>query len=292
MTEPSDFAAVRERLRLQVFDATELGILELSIPAEERPRVQFVAAELYVGLRNGDEGFVTVEQADAWNVPFTDALKAAFDSVPPLEIGDAREVMEVTDEQQVAALFLDPSRAAPLAVIGDLAIVPLAQTRMILTGTDDERGFAQALTVADELLADGSRLASIHPVGDKNGQWFPFPWRDRFPALADAISRITREFGVRGYKEQAGALNAGDVRVLEPKLDKLESGVTVTFATWLSGTAALLPVVDNVFVVSAEGKIGVMGFAQFIEQAGSAVVRTELAPIRYYIPETLRLDAA
>lgn len=291
MTETSDFAAVRDQLRLQMFDATELGILELTTSPEEMPRVQFVAAELYIGLQIGDEAVVTVAQADAFNVSFTDALKAAFESLPPLEIGADRGVTEITDEQQVAALFLDPSRAAGLEISGDLAIVPLAQTRVVITGTDDERGFARAIEAADELLAEGARLASIHPIGSRNGQWFPFPWRDRFPALADAISRVTREFGVRAYKEQESALDAGDVRVLEPKLDKLETGVTVTFATWLSGTAALLPVVDNVFIASAQGQIGVMGFAQFIEQAGDAVVRTELAPIRYYIPETVKLSA-
>lgn len=35
-----------------------------------------------------------------------------------------------------------------------------------------------------------------------------------------------------------------------------------------------------------------MGFAQFIEAAGDAVVRTQLAPIRYYTPETLALAAS
>lgn len=291
MTETSDFAAVRDQLRLQMFDATELGILELTTSPEEMPRVQFVAAELYIGLQIGDEAVVTVARANAWDVSFTDALKAAFESLPPFEIGADRGVTEITDEQQVAALFLDPSRAAGLEVSGDLVIVPLAQTRVVITGTDDERGFARAIEVADGLFADGARLASIHPIGSRSGQWFPFPWRDRFPALSDAISRVTREFGVRAYREQESALDAGDVRVLEPKLDKLETGVTVTFATWLSGTAALLPVVDNVFIASAQGQIGVMGFAQFIEQAGDAVVRTELVPIRYYIPEALTLSA-
>jgi len=251
MTDTSDYAAVRDQLRLQMFDATELGILDLSTSAEEMPRVQFVAAEVYIGLQVGDEAFVTVAQADGWGVSFTDALKSAFDSLPPLEIGADRDVMEITDEQQVAALFLDPSRAAGLGVSGDLAIVPLAQTRVVITGTDDEHGFGRAAEVADQLLAEGARLASIHPIGSQNGEWFPFPWRDRFPALASAISRITREFAVRAYREQASALDAGDVRVLEPKLDKLETGVTITFATWLSGTAALLPVVDNVIVASA-----------------------------------------
>lgn len=290
MTESPEYAAASDRLRLQMFDATELGILELSTPGgDEMPRVQFAAGELYVGLRLGDEGFVTVAQAEAWGVPFTEALRAAFDAVPPLDFGTDRGVTELTDEQQVAALLLAPSRAEALEVKGDLAIVPLAQTRVVVTGTDDERGFERALEVADELLAQGSRLASIHPIGSRGGQWFPYPWRDRHPALADAISRVTREFGVRAYREQAAALDAGDVRVLEPKLDKLDSGVTVTFATWLHGTAALLPVVDNVFVATRDGQVGVMGFARFMELAGDAVIRTELAPIRYYIPETLTL---
>ncbi|MES2866192.1 hypothetical protein [Microbacterium profundi] len=289
MTETHGLAVVRDRLRLRMFDATALGILDLSTSAEDMPWVQFVAAELYVGLQIGNDAVVTVAQAAAWDVLFADALNAAFESLPPLEIGVDRGVTEITDEQQVAALFLDPSRAAVLEVSGDLVIVPLAQTRVVITGTDDERGFARAIEIADELLAEGSRLTSIHPIGSRDGQWVPFPWRDRFPALVGAISRVTREFGVRAYKEQECVLDAGDVRVLEPKLDKLETGVTATFATWLSGTAALLPVVDNVIIASADGRIGVMGFAQFIEQAGDAVVRTGLVPIRYYVPDALKL---
>ena len=292
MTDPSDFAAVRGELRLQMFDATELGILELTTPADQMPKVRFVAAELYAGLRAGEAGFVTVAQADAWGAPFTDALKVAFDAVPPLDLGGARGTAEITDEEQVVALFLSPSRAAALGVSGDLAIVPLAQHRVVVTGTDDQAGFARAIEVADQLLAEGDRVASIHPIGSLDGQWFPFPWRDRFPDLAGDISRVARGFGVRGYLEQEAALDAGEVRVLRPRLDTLDSGVTVTVATWLSGTAALLPVVDNVMVAGRDGRIGVMGFAQFIEAAGDAVVRTQLAPIRYYIPETLALAAS
>ncbi len=236
-----------------------------------------------------DDAVATVSLADAWEVPFTDALRAALASTAPLDIGTASGLVELVDEEQVAALLLDPSRADGLNVAGDLAIVPLAQTRVVVTGTDDESGFRRALEAADELLAAGARLASIHPVGNRGGRWFAFPWRERFPDLMSAISRVTREFGVRAYAEQKSALDAGRVQVLEPKLEKLENGTTVTFAAWLSGTAALLPVVDNVIVVSKRGPIGVMGFADFIEQAENEVVRTELAPIRYYVSETLEL---
>ena len=45
-------------------------------------------------------------------------------------------------------------------------------------------------------------------------------------------------------------------------------------------------------MANPRGQIGVMGFAQFIEQAGDSVVRTELAPIRYFIPETLELTGS
>ena len=77
--------------------------------------------------------------------------------------------------------------------------------------------------------------------------------------------------------------------VLEPKLDTLDSGVTVTFATWLSGTASLLPVVDNVIVADRKGKLGVMGFKEFIENSNDEVVRTNLVPIRYFAPASLTL---
>lgn len=288
MTDDTTFDAVKDRLRLQMFDATELGILEVSTLAAEMPKVQFVAAELYVGVRI-DDVFVTTAQADAWDVPFSDAIVAALASTPPLQLGEQQKTLEVTDEEQAAAILVDPSRAQALGVLGDMAVIPLAQTLTVITGTDDEQGFAKALDAADELLASGARLASIHPIGSRGGRWFPFPWRERFPALSARIRRATREFGVRAYEEQGAALDAGDVRVLTPTLDTLDSGVTVTVATWLSGTAALLPVVDNVIVASRKGRSGVMGFAQFIEQAGDTVVRTELAPIRYYVPASLKM---
>ncbi|MBO0981428.1 hypothetical protein [Microbacterium sp. SD291] len=292
MTDDSDFAAVRDGLRLQMFDATELGILDLTMPKDEMPYVQFVAGELYVGVRMGDDGPASVAQVEGWGVAFADALQSALSSTPPLEVDAVQGVAEITEEEQAAAILVDPSRAERLNVEGDLVVTRLAQAHVIVTGADDERGFERALEAAEELIRTGTRLASIHPIGNPGAKWFPFPWRERFPALAERITRVTREFGIRAYAEQKSALDAGEVRVLEPKLERLDTGVTVTFATWLSGTAALLPVVDNVIIASRQGALGVMGFAEFIEQAGDRVMRTELAPIRYFVSEGLELSAS
>lgn len=76
MTDHISFSALRDQLRLQLFDATELGILDSSTDEAERPKVQFVAAELYVGLKTEAGPFVTVAQADAWGVPFSEAVLA------------------------------------------------------------------------------------------------------------------------------------------------------------------------------------------------------------------------
>lgn len=47
----STYEAVRDQLVLQLFDATELGIMAITTSRDEMPRVHLVAAELYVGLR-------------------------------------------------------------------------------------------------------------------------------------------------------------------------------------------------------------------------------------------------
>ena len=92
MTDDTTFDALHDRLRLQLFDATELGILELSTAEGQLPKVQFVAAELYVGVRIADGPYVSAEQADAWDVSFSEVIMAALAAAPPLEIGDAHGV--------------------------------------------------------------------------------------------------------------------------------------------------------------------------------------------------------
>lgn len=72
----STYEALRDHLVLQLFNATELGIMAITNSRDEMPGVHFVAAEMYVGLRLRDRGYVSVAQADAWGVPFSTVLQA------------------------------------------------------------------------------------------------------------------------------------------------------------------------------------------------------------------------
>ncbi|MDZ8200581.1 hypothetical protein RZO50_03595 [Microbacterium sp. SSW1-59] len=285
----TSFADARDRLRLLMFDAAELGIFAGTLPEADNPAIAHAGAEASVGVHIAGEGFATNARVHGWDVSFQEVLQVALARTPTTTLTGAGTI-ELADEGQIAALLLDPSRASDLDIVGDLTLLPLSPSRSIVLGATDEEGFGHALDVADELIRAGAPLASIHPLSFTDGVWTPLPWRERFPGLRTRIARVTREFGIRAYREQAKVLDESEVRVLDPRLEELDDGTAVTFATWLSGTAALLPVVDNVFLARPDGRLAVMGFADFVARSDGAVRRTDLVPLRFFIPDSLAFD--
>lgn len=271
----------------RIYGASELGVLSIVAPGEAHPRVEYVGGELFVGLDAADGGAaITQGEVDAWPRPFGEALSAAIGSVASVS-EPVDGIIAITDEALAAAVLLEPGRLAGASLDGGAVVFALSRDRLVAVGAEDEAGIGRVLDHAEELYDAGGPLVSAHPIVLADGAWSPFPWRERFPALEMRFERVLRLFSVRAYEAQGRVLQRPDVLMPDPQIRVLDSGVTTTFATWPKGVATLLPVVDNVVIADRDGgsaQLSVATFAQFLEAAGDAVVRTGLSPLRYFVP--------
>lgn len=282
MTDASGGTAVP-----RVYGANELGVLALTAPGDDHPRVEYVGGEVFVGLDvNG--AAITRAQAERLPRPFVEVVAAsvATASALPDAVGG---VILIEDETSAAAVLVDPGLGDPVfggpaGLAGDPVAFVLSRDRLALVGAEDEAGIGRVLDLAEALYDAGGPLVSAHPLVRADGAWQPFGGLAHFPALEKRRERVLRLFGVRAYEAQAVVLQRPDVHIADPKLHVREDGVTLTFAAWPKGTATLLPVVDNVMIADPSGSISVATMGQFLDAAGDAVVRTGLSPLRYFVP--------
>lgn len=281
------FGSVDVNLVPRIYGASELGVLSITAPGGSHPRVEYVGGELFVGLDTADAGAaVTQGEVEGWSRPFRDAVASATASTAALPDAVAG-VITVTDEALAAGVLIDPTRLQTSSLDAAPVVFALSRDRLMIVGAGDEAAIARVLDLAEQLYEDGGPLVSAHPIVLVDGSWAPYPWRERLPDLEMRFERALRLFSVRAYEAQGRALQRPDVHLADPKIRVLESGVTCTFATWPKDTATLLPVVDNVIIADRGGEgtqLSVATFAQFLDAAGDAVVRTGLSPLRYFVP--------
>lgn len=266
----------------RIYGASELGVLSLTAPGEAHPRVEYAGGEVFVGL-DAAGAAITQGQAEGLSRPFRDLVTDVVASAGALPAPN-EGVIVVDDEATASAVLLDPARIDDGMIAGAPVIFALSRSSVAIVGADDEAGVARVLDLAEELYEAGGPLVSAHPIVRADGAWARFPWRERFPALEMRFERVLRLFSVRAYELQTAALQRPDVRYLDPKIEVLDTGVTITFAAWPKGVASLLPVVDNVIIADPSGAISVATMAQFLEAGGDAIVRTGLSPARYFVP--------
>lgn len=266
----------------RVYGANELGVLALTAPGDDHPRVQYVAGEVFVGLDVAGAP-ITRAQAEQLPRPFDEVLAEAL--APASTIPDAvGGVILIEDEAAAAGVLTAPARGEVRGLAGETVAFVLARDRLALVGAEDETAIGRVLDLAEELYDQERPLVSAHPLVLTDRGWAPFAWPERLPALQTRMQRVLRLFGVRAYEAQSVVLQRPDVHVADPKIHVREDGVTLTFAAWPKGTATLLPVVDNVMIADPSGAISVATMEQFLDAAGDAVVRTGLSPLRYFVP--------
>lgn len=265
----------------RVYGGSELGVLSLTAPGEAHPRVEYVGGDLFIGL-DVDGAALTRGQAETLPESFGDVLARSLAPVGDLP-APLDGVVRVDDEVRAAGVLIEPGRVAGLCGANPV-VFALARDALMIVGADDEAAVGRVLDAAEALFDEARPLVSAHPVALVDGAWAPFPLRDRFPALAMRVERVTRLFSVRAYERQAPALERPDVHIAEPKIHVRDDGVTVTFAAWPKGVATLLPVVDNVMIADPGGSLSVATMGEFLAAAGDAVVRTGLSPLRYFVP--------
>ena len=267
-----------------VYGASELGVLAITAPGADHPRVEFVGGDVFIGLDHADDQSPVTQAEDAKaSRPFPDAVATAI--VPAGRIPEpVNGVIRVEDEVLAASVLFDRPRTAGVPLEGAPVVFAFARDRLIIVGENDEAAFAAALDLAEELFDAGADLVSAHPVILDQGAWAPYPWRERLPSLEMQFERVMRLFSVRAYEAQSRALKRPDVHYADPKIHVREDGITLTFAAWPQGTATLLPVVDNVMIADPTGKLSVTTFQEFLDAGGDAIVRTGLSPLRYFVP--------
>lgn len=267
----------------RVYGASELGVLSLTAPGGAHPRVEYIGGELFVGLDHSDDTAVTQSEASASPREFADEVATAISAAGPIPLA-VDGVVTVSDETLAGSVLVDRPRTSAVSLTGAPVVFVLSRAELLIVGADDEEGFATVLDRAEAAFEAGTALVSAHPIVLVEGQWAPYPWRERFPSLEMRFERVMRLFSVRAYEAQSRALHRPDVHYADPKIHVREDGVTLTFATWPQGTATLLPVVDNVMIADPTGKLSVTTFQEFLDAGGDAIVRTGLSPLRYFVP--------
>lgn len=269
------------RLTPRIYGASELGVLAVTAPGVDHPRVAYVGAELFVGLNRSGEA-ITEGEVEGWDRPFDRVVADAVADAADLPPGDSGIVV-IDDEALAAAVLLAPDRAAVAGLAGPAVIWVLARDLVVVAGANDRKGVEKVLDLAEARYDSGAPLVSIHPMVVDGQEWAPYDWVERWSDLSMRIHRAIRLFGVRAYEAQSAAIARPDVHVADPKIHVREDGVTVTFVAWPKGVATFLPVADSVLVADPSGSVSVAAFDEFLDAAGDRVTKTGYSPTRYFV---------
>jgi hypothetical protein len=276
----------------RLYGADELGVLAVTAPGDSHPRVRYIGGDVFDGLVAVDGSAVTQGDVAGWDREFVDVLLEA--SGTP-DLPEAIDGVIVLEDEALASSFLNApkrlSAAAPAAGISGIPVVwVLARTAVVISGSDDPRGVAKVIDLAESLYSSDAPLVSIHPLVASGEEWAPYDWSAATEDQEKSLYRIVRLFSVRGYEVQRRALEEPERRrpglhIADPMVHVRDDGYTLTFATYPKGRATLLPVTDSVIVADPDGKtVGTMLFDDFLAELGDLVVTTELTPRRYFIP--------
>lgn len=288
---PATLEDARPRLQLRlygrVFHAVRAAELEAQGAAEAVPGTLSIAGDVLISAAvDVGEGVVpvTLQQASDWGVELRAVVDAALENGLGRETTgvDARRpgTYVVTDEQLGASLAVRPSMLSAFAVKGDPVLLAPGRGVVIVTGSDDLEGLQAAATVADELAGSPEGLATAVPLVLRSSWWEVFDWPAE-PALRGVVARLSRRFAAAAYGYQATLLGESGAYPASAQLFQAPDGHVVLVASWTQGQETLLPVVDDVIVVSEDGGARRTPFAQVVAAPG--VTPTGLTPERYHV---------
>jgi hypothetical protein len=288
---PTSLETARPQLRLRlygrVFHAVRAAELEAKGAAEALPGTLAIAGDVLVSAAvDIGEGVVPVTQQQAadWGVGLRDVVDAA------LQNGFGRDsagvqarrpgTYVVTDEQLGASLTVRPSMLGGFPVKGAPVLLAPGRGAVIVTGSDDPEGLQAAVQIADEIAGSPEGLVTAVPLVLRSDWWEVFDWPAE-PALLALTARLSRRFAAAAYAYQATLFAEASAYPASAKLFQAPDGRVVLVASWTRGQETLLPVVDDVVVVSEDGTARKLPFAQVVEAPG--VTPTDLVPQRYHV---------
>ncbi len=261
MEIPDDFEDVKADIRPTVRSRSMAELIRLGAEAEgtkylEVPSIplsEHLVACLVYDLPNAMQ-FVNQEKLDTWGVSLYEAMEVArqnLDEQNPASyamIDDRLFIFQVGDAYD-ATRMLSLEMMRSLKVDGKPVALPITRDCLMITGSDDAKGQAMMVVLAEKQLEEARPLCFIPHVldGDEWTPWCPgqdHPQYEKFRLLE------LRHFGTE-YADQKAVLEKWtqkkgiDVFVATfSAADKGENGQTVSFCVWSKGVATWLPKTD------------------------------------------------
>lgn len=288
---PTSLEAARSQLQLRlygrVFHAVRAAELEAKGAAEALPGTFSIAGDVLISAAvDVGEGLVpvTLQQAADWGVDLRGVVDAALQNGLGRESAGVEARLPgtyvVTDEQLGASLIVHPSMLSGFAVKGAPVLLAPGRGVVIVTGSDDLEGLQTAAQVADEIAGTPEGLVTAVPLVLREDWWEVFDW-PADPALLAVVGRLSRRLAAAGYGYQASLFGDASAYPASAQLFQAPDGRVVLVASWTQGQETLLPVVDDVVVVSDDGNARRVPFAQVVDAPG--VTLTGLVPQRYHV---------
>ena len=288
---PTTLEAARSQLRLRlygsVFQALRTVELRSEGAAEGLPGLLTIGGDVLAGaVVDVGEGVVPVSEqlAADWRTDVATVVTAALenglgrDTTGVAVVGGSTYL--ISDEQLGASLAVRPSMLAGFPVDGAPVLLAPGRGVVVVTGSDDLEGLRSAAKVANEIAETPEGLVTSVPLVLRSEGWEVLEW-PADPELAPLVGLMSRRFAAAAYGYQANLLSGGSADPSAAQLFKAPDGAAVLVASWTRGQETLLPVVDDVVVVSEDGGARRVPFAQVAGAPG--VTPTDLVPQRYHV---------
>ena len=296
-------AALRPRVRERTY--FEVQRLRDEIAGKHRPEILFRELggghlTLEVVLDQPDSlRSVSADNLTEWGLTFEDAVLIANDNLLALGLGRFQSprpglfVSAWHDVYDASRLHLSEI-VSGLAVKGrPVAMVPNRNT-LIITGADDADGLPAMARLTEEALKQPRPMTGY--AFRLDGSWVPFLPPAGHPAFVP-LHRLSVQTLAGDYEEQKGLLDAlhkkigvdlfvASVMVMEDRSSKDLSSV----ATWAEGVDALLPRVDKIAFIGADGgdEPNILGMADWMQVEvilGDLLEAQGLHPERFRVRE-------
>lgn len=193
-------------------------------------------------------------------------------------------VMVGQSQALVAAVLAKPDIARQLINDANPVVIVPARGEIVIARASDTAGISMAARIAEVMLSQTDRPVSITPLVAGNG-WEKFEWPNPQDPFVSALSRRWDSIQYAALKEALVAhfsATGQDYFVATCSLAKSPAGVVVTYASITEGAATVVPVVDEIALVTDSGKIAKVSF-QAVVNSGAIQQIEGISPTMLWV---------